>query len=111
MDDNSKDGDHAQLGKGKMKYNAKIGAKSKKDQHWDVSIRNFQIEWASKYPFIEPVCNPKEGEPVIECKCTICTRINKKEKRLQLKIDTIENHIGKIYEKKIIDGVEKLVTR
>ena len=73
--------------------------KSKKDQHWDISIKNFQIYWALKYPFIENVHNPKEGEPLVECKCTICTRINKKENRLQLKIGTIEKHMGKVYEK------------
>ena len=108
MDDNSKDGDGAQLGKGKRKYNAKNGAKSKKDQHWDTSIRNFQIERASKYPFIELVL--KEGEPLVEHRCMICTRINKKEKRLQVKIDTIEKHMGKVYENQITDGVKKLVT-
>ena len=34
-------------------------------------------------------------------------RDNKKEKRLQLKIDTIEKHVGKVYKKETIDGVEK----
>ena len=62
MDDNSKgkdgDTDGGQLGKGKRKYNGKTDAKSNKDQLWDISIRNFQIDWASKYPFIEPVHNP-----------------------------------------------------
>lgn len=93
--------------KAKKEIQCKIYVKSKNDQNWDLSIKKFQIEWASKYPFIEPMCNPKEGEPSIECRCTICTRINKKEKWLQLKIDTIEKHIGKVYENKIIDGVEK----
>ena len=117
LDDNSKgkdgDTDCAQPGKGKRVYNAKTGAKSKKAKYrlWDISVRNFQIDWASKYPFIELVHNPKEGEPLVECRCMICTRINKKEKRLQLKIDTIEKHMGKVYEKKIIDGVENSVIR
>lgn len=35
--------------------------------------------------------------------------INKKEKRLQLKLDTIEKHIGKVYKKEKMDGVEKPV--
>ena len=117
MDDNfeGKDGDTdgAQLGKGKRENNAKTGAKFNKvkDRLWDILVKNFQINWASKYPFIEPVRNPKEGEPPIECRCTICTRINKKEKRLQLKINTIEKHMGKAYEKKIIDGVAKSIIR
>lgn len=84
--------------------------KSKNDRMWDLS-RNFQIEWVSKYPFIELVDNPIEGEPLVECRCKICSEINKKEKRLQLKIDTIEKHMGKVYEKKTIDGVQKLVIR
>ena len=111
MDDNSKDDDSARPRKGKRKYNANIDAKSNKDWHLDMSIKNFQIDWASKYPFIEPVCNPKEGEPQVECRCMICTSINKKEKKLQLKIDTIEKHMGKVYEKKIIDGVAKSIIR
>ena len=80
------DTDGAQPGKGKKEYNAKTGSKSKKekDRLWDISVRNFQIDWASKYPFIEPIRNPQEGEPPVECRCMICTRINKKEKRLQL---------------------------
>ena len=84
LDNNSKgkdgDTDGAQPGKAKKEYNAKTGAKSKKakDQLWDISVRNFQIDWASKYPFVEPIRNPKEGDPPIECRCTICTRINKK---------------------------------
>ena len=60
-----------------------------------------------KYCFIEPVANPINGEPPIEYRCKICIEITKKEKRLQLKIDTIEKHIGKVYKKETIDGVEK----
>ena len=60
-----------------------------------------------KYWFIEPVPNPNDGEPPAECRCNICTEITKKEKRLQFKIDTIENHVGKVYKKEIIDGVKK----
>ena len=81
---------------------------SKKDRsRWDLSKRNFQLEWVEKYWFIEPVPNPNDGEPPTECRCKICTEITKKEKRLQLKIDTIEKHVGKVYKKETIDGVEK----
>ena len=85
--------------------------KSNRNHNWYVSIKNLQIDYASKYPFIEPICNTKEGETLIECRCMICSRINKKEKRLLLKIDTIEKHTGKVYEKQIIDEVEKSITR
>ena len=53
------------------------------------------------------MANPIDGEPIIECRCKICIEITKKEKRLQLKLDTIENHVGKVYKKETIDGVEK----
>ena len=62
-----------------------------------------------KYRFIEPVPNPIDGAPPTECRCKICTEIAKKEKRLQLKIDTIEKHVGKVCKKETIDGVEKSV--
>ena len=41
----------------------------------------------------------------------IWIRVNKRENRLQLNIDTIEKYMDKVYEKKNIDGVEKIVTR
>lgn len=51
--------------------------------------------------------NPINCEPPVECRCKICIEITKKEKRLQLKIDTIEKNVGKVYKKEIIDGVQK----
>ena len=54
--------------------------------------------------------NPIIGEPPVECRCAICSWKYKKEKRLQLKLDTIEKHVGKIYKTSTIDGKEiKLV--
>lgn len=61
-----------------------------------------------KFWFIEGP-NPIDGKPPIECKCKICTEISKKEKRLQLKLDTIEKHVSKVYKKETIDGIEKSV--
>ena len=89
-------------------WNGKRKANSKKDHGQDLS-QNFQFNWASKYPFIEPVPNLIEGEPLAECRCKICSMINKKEKRLQLKLDSIEKHIAKFYKREKIDGVGKLV--
>lgn len=66
---------------------------------------------ALKVSIHEHVCNPKEGEPLVECRCTIFININKKENRLRLKIDTIKNHMGKVYKNKSIDVVEKSVKR
>ena len=51
--------------------------------------------------------NPIDGEPPIECRCKICTKITKKEKRLQLKLDTIEKHVDKVYKKETVDGTLK----
>ena len=62
-----------------------------------------------KYSFIELVANLIDGEPLVEWRCKICTEITKKEKRLQLKIDTIEKYVGKVYKKEIIDGFKKSV--
>ena len=53
--------------------------------------------------------NPNDGEPPVECRCNICIEITKKEKRLQLKLDTIEKHVDKVYKKEIIDGVKKFM--
>lgn len=95
---------HAHAQKGKRKLGS-----TKDRSRWDLSQRSFQLEWVEKYWFIEPVPNPIDGAPPTECRCKICTEIAKKEKRLQLKIDTIEKHVGKVYKKETIDGVEKSV--
>ena len=73
--------------------------------------KRFKFDWAAKYPFIEPVDNPIVGEPPVECRCTICSWKYKKEKRLQLKLDTIEKHVGKVYETSTVDGKEIKVVR
>lgn len=59
--------------------------------------RSFKIDWVAKYPFIEPV--PNNDEQPTECRCKICSWKTKREKKMQLKLDTIEKHIGKVYEK------------
>ena len=55
----------------------------------------------------EPLANPIDVEPPVECRCKICIDITKKEKRLHLKLDTIEKHVAKVYKKETIDGVKK----
>ena len=51
--------------------------------------------------------NPNDGEPPAKYRCKICTKVTKKEKRLELKIDTIEKDVDKVYKEETIDGVEK----
>ena len=53
------------------------------------------------------MANPINDESPVECRCKICIEITKKEKRLELKIDTIEKHVNKFYKKETIDGVKK----
>ena len=94
--------DNIDVGRKKRKRNVKMG------REWEMK-RTFQVDWVAKYWFIEPVTN--NDEPPTECKCTICTWKTKREKKLQLKLDTIEKHIGKVYEKQIIDGKEVAAVR
>ena len=53
------------------------------------------------------MANPTNGEPPVECRCNIFIEITKKEKRLQLKIDTVEKYVNKFYKKETINGFEK----
>lgn len=61
----------------------------------------------SKYAFIEVVEKENKYEPPIECKCMIFSWKCKRDKKLYLKLDSIDNYIGKFYEKKIINGKEQ----
>lgn len=71
--------------------------------------RSFKIDWVEKYPFIEPI--PNNDEQPIKCRCKIYSWKTKREKKMQLKLDTIEKHIGQVYEKQIIDEKETPVVR
>jgi hypothetical protein len=73
--------------------------------------RRFKFDWEEKYPLIEPMENQFLGEPLVECKCTICSWKYKKEKWLELKLDTIEKNFGRIYETSTVDGKEIKVVR
>ena len=68
---------------------------------WEMT-RNFQLGWLSKYPFMVPVGidNANNIEKETLAKCMICSWKCGRAKTLQLKIDTIEKHIGKDNEKK-----------
>ena len=83
--------------------------KRKKDQ-WDAG-RQFQSEWASRFPFIEPITSINENEVAREVKCIVCSWKLGKTIKLQMKLDTIEKHAGKVYVKQIENGQEKSITK
>ena len=82
--------DNIDVGRKKRKRNVKMG------QEWEVK-RSFPVDWVEKYWFIEPGTN--NDEPPTECRCTVCTLETKREEKFQLKLKTIEKHVGKVYEK------------
>jgi len=89
----------------------KVSSKRKKGQ-WVVG-RKFQPNWVSHFPFIEPL-SPivQTGSKVVrEAKCLVCSWKQGRDVHLQLKIDTIEKHVGKIYEKKILNDKETCTVR
>ena len=78
--------------------------KGKKGQ-WDAG-RKFQSEWASRFPFIEPITSINENEAAQEVKCIVCSWKLGKTIKLQMKLDTIEKHARNIYVKQIENGEE-----
>ena len=78
-------------------------SRKREKAQWDIG-RQFQLEWASKFPFIEPITPIKEKEASREVKCIICSWKLGKVVKLQMKLDTIENHARKIYVKQIENG-------
>jgi hypothetical protein len=91
-----------------LEKNTTNSRKRQKGQ-WDIG-RGFQPDWVSKFPFIDPLPpkNEKEKPKVI---CNICSWKLGTPMTFQMKLDTIEKHVGKVYEKKIIDGEEKSIVR
>ena len=51
-------------------------------------------------PFIEPIPPANENETSREVKCISCSWKLGKVVKLQMKLDTIEKHVGKVYDKK-----------
>jgi hypothetical protein len=86
-----------------------IHGKDKKVQ-WVIG-RQFQLEWVLKFSFIEPIPPTTEKEKSREVRCNICSWKLGKPLTFQMKLDTIEKHVGKVYEKKIVDGKEKSIIR
>jgi hypothetical protein len=87
-----------------------IHSRKRKKGQWVIG-RLFQPEWVSKFPFIEPILPANEKETSREVKCIVCSWKLRKVVKLQMKLDTIEKHAGKVYEKKIVNGEEKTIIR
>ena len=82
-------------------------SRKREKAQWDIG-RQFQLEWASKFPFIEPITPINEKEASRQVKCIVCSWKLGKAVILQMKLDTIEKHAGKIYVKQTENG-EKLL--
>ncbi len=59
----------------------------------------FQDVWALKMPWAKPIFN--EARLVTSTKCHVCSKIEKKDKVLMVKWDSIEKHASKT---KALDG-------
>ena len=79
--------------------------KRKKGQ-WDIGIK-FKFDWVSRYPFIEPIPPTNENEASREVKCISCTWKLGKVVKFQMKLDIIETHVGKVYDKKVVNDKNK----
>ena len=73
--------------------------------------RKFKFEWVSRYPFIEPIPLANENETSEEVKCISCSWELDKVVKLQMKLDTIEKHVGKVYDKKTTNDENKSTAR
>jgi hypothetical protein len=91
-----------------LEKNTTNSRKIKKGQ-WDIG-RGFQPDWVSKFPFIDPL-PPKNEKEKPKVRCNICSWKLGTPMTFQMKLDTIEKHVGKVYEKKIVDGKEKSIVR
>ena len=70
-----------------------------------------KFDWVSRYPFIEPIPLEKENETSREVKYISCSWKLGKVLKLQMKLDTIEKHVGKVYDKKVANDEKKSTTR
>ncbi|KAH7428771.1 hypothetical protein KP509_09G016700 [Ceratopteris richardii] len=76
---------------------------------WDIG-RTFKIDWITKFPFIEPLLIEGEEEPKFAT-CIPCSWKLGNQVKLQLKLDTIEKHVGKMYEKVEVEGKMENILR
>ena len=88
----------------------KVHSRKRKKGQWDIG-RQFQSDWVSKFPYIEPIPPENENETSGEVKCSSCSWKLGRTVRLQMKIDTIEKHCGKLYDKEVVNGEVKNIVR
>ena len=69
--------------------------------------RKFKFDWVSRFPFIEPIRPANENETSWEVKCISCSWKLGKVVKLQMKLDTIEKHVGKVYDKKVVNDIDE----
>lgn len=82
----------------------------RKKGRWDFG-RQFQSDWVSRFPFIEPIPPTNKNETSREVKCISCSWKLGKVVKLQMKLDTIEKHVGKVYDKKTGNDEKKSTAR
>jgi hypothetical protein len=68
--------------------------------------RGKKPHWVSKFPFIE-LTPPKNEKEKPQVRCNICSWKLGMPMKFQMKLETIEKHVGKVYENKIVDVKEK----
>ena len=83
--------------------------KRKKGQ-WEIG-RKLKFDWVSRYSFIEPIPPTNENDTPREVKCISCSWKLGKVVKLQMKLDTIEKHVGKAYYKKATNYENKYTHR
>jgi len=83
-------------------------SRKRKKGQWTIG-RKFQDDWLSSFPFIEEI--PSTNEDLREVKCLACSWKSCKVVKFQMKLDTVQKHAGKVYEKKIVNGKEKSIFR
>ena len=83
-------------------------SRKRRKRKWTVG-RKFQDDWVSSFPFIEEIF--PTNEDLREVKFIVCSWKSCKVVKFQMKLDTIQKHVGKVYKKKIVNGKEKSIVR
>jgi hypothetical protein len=65
--------------------------KRPKKSEWEINIV-FQYQWATRFPWFEPICEPNRKMKMVRCK--ICFNIEGREKLLVPKLDSLIKHFG-----------------
>jgi len=88
----------------------RIHSQKRKRGQWTIG-RRFQENWVSSFPFIEEIPPTNENEFFQKFKSILCSCKTQKVVKFQVKLDTVQKHAGKVYEKKIVNGKEKYIIR